>query len=49
MKVIAVASILSKEGLSQADIVVQKLAEIKLSVKSREVQIQLKQEYQTSH
>jgi len=42
MKVIAVASSISQEELHQADVVVQQLADIKLNVTGREINIQFK-------
>lgn len=42
MKVIAVATALSGEALNQADVVIQQLADIKLTVTGREIQIQCK-------
>jgi sugar-phosphatase len=43
MKVIAVASTLLREALSQADGVVQQLAEIQLQITNREIHIQFRQ------
>lgn len=43
MKVIAVASTLSREALSQADVVVQHLADIKINVSNREIYFEFKQ------
>jgi sugar-phosphatase len=43
MKVIAIASSISKEALSHADIVIQQLADIRLTVTNREIRIQFKQ------
>jgi sugar-phosphatase len=41
MKVIAIASSISREALSQADVVIQRLADIELCVTSREINILL--------
>jgi hypothetical protein len=42
MKVIAVATTLPPEDLGQADVVVNQLTDILLTVKSREIQIEFK-------